>query len=349
MQEFREQIQQEAYDALKEKSGTVVLTMRTGKSKIGLKLTQDYKNVIVAYPNKPILQSWLGDAEKFKIDISHVVFTTFASLSKYQLDKFDCLIIDEVDQLSIAKLEFVSLNRPKVINALTATPPRKGTSKRYYMDQLYPIRYEKNIEDTVGILNKPYHIYVHMVNPSEVKNIQKSNGSVWSEKARLNFFDFKADSDFRMMVQLINKLYSSPTKWKKLQELLSTFDRCLVFVETIEQARSICRYTYHSKNSEEENKRNLQMFNEGKINFLATVSQLNAGVTFPNLNRAIILHAYASSSKATQRIGRVLNFLEGEKAELHIICLNHTRDYPWTKKGLEYFGEKNITWIKPEE
>jgi|GEM_PF-6537686 len=346
--EIRSEYQEEAFESLKARSGTAILPMRSGKTVIGLKLADYYKEVLVAYPNKSIVEAWKSDAEKFNFDISHVTFTTFASLNKQDLKKYDIIIIDEIDQLSEAKWQFIYQNRPKILNGLTGTIPRKGTRKRFFIETFAPIRYKRTIDETTGILNKPYHIYVHLINPSEVRNISKKSGGVWSEKAKINFFESKSDESFPMMLKLIKSIANSPTKWIKLRELLTEFDRCLVFVETIQQCNEICRYSYHSKNSNEINKENLRMFNEAEINFLATVNQLNSGITFPNLNRAVLLHTYASSSKAAQRIGRTLNFLEGEKAELHIICLNQTRDIVWTRKGLDYYSNENITWIQPK-
>lgn len=346
--DVRAEYQEEAFEALKARSGTAVMPMRSGKTVVGLKLADYYDEVLVAYPNKSIAESWKSDAEKFGFDISHVTFTTFASLDKQDLYKYDAVIIDEIDQLSEAKWQFIYQNRPKILNGLTGTIPRKGTRKRFFIETLTQVRYERTIDETTGVLNKPYHIYVHLVNPSEIRNIPKKSGGMWSEKAKINFFESKSDESFPMMLKLIQSIAGSPTKWNKLRELLAGFDRCLVFVETIQQCTEICRYSYHSKNSDEVNKENLRMFNDGEINFLATVNQLNAGVTFPNLNKAVLLHTYASSSKAAQRIARTLNFLEGQKAELHIICMNNSRDIVWTRKGLEYYGNENITWIQPK-
>jgi len=346
--DIRQQYQDEAYESLKGRSGCAVMPMRSGKTVVGLKVADFYDEVLVAYPNKSIYEAWKSDSEKFGFDISHITFTTFASLDKHDLNDYDCVLIDEIDQLSEAKWNFVMSNRPKTLNGLTGTLPRKGTRKRFFIETLCPVRYERTIDETTGILNKPYHIYVHLVDPSEKRDIPRKSGGFWSEKAKVNFFEMHCNDNFAMMIKLIQSIAGSPTKWAKLRELLSSFNRCLVFVETIQQCNEICRYTYHSKNSEATNKEALAKFNSGEVNFLATINQLNAGVTFPNLNRAVLLHTYASSSKAAQRIARTLNFLEGEKAELHIICMNNTRDVAWTKKGLEYYGQENITWIKPK-
>lgn len=92
--DLRAQYQQEAFEALKARSGVAVMPVRTGKTFVGLSLADYYDEVLVAYPSKSILESWKSDAEKFGFDISHVTFTTFASLDKQDLYKYDAVILD---------------------------------------------------------------------------------------------------------------------------------------------------------------------------------------------------------------------------------------------------------------
>ena len=84
----------------------------------------------------------------------------------------------------------------------------------------------------------------------------------------------------------------------------------------------------------------------GKIPILSSIGKLKAGITFKNLNTCIILHCYSSNNKAIQKIGRALNYVEGEKAIIHIICLNNTIDVQWTQKGLSELNQNKITWKK---
>ena len=53
-------------------------------------------------------------------------------------------------------------------------------------------------------------------------------------------------------------------------------------------------------------------------------------------------------SLRTTGIGRALNMIEGDeaKAEIHILCLDDTRDLDWVKGGLEEFDETKIKWLK---
>ncbi len=99
-----------------------------------------------------------------------------------------------------------------------------------------------------------------------------------------------------------------------------------------------------NENNELEKKDRENLEEKSEINQLTCVKQLSAGITFKNLNECIILHAYASNNKTHQRLARCLNYVEGEKATIHILCLNNTRDVEWVKKGLAEFNQSKIQW-----
>ena len=134
------------------------------------------------------------------------------------------------------------------------------------------------------------------------------------------------------MLMLIRTIQNSKTKFEYFKKLASTTDRGLLFLETIEQCDSLPYPSVHSKNKESDY--NLEQFKEGKIPILSSIGKLKAGITFKALNTCIILHCYSSNNKAIQKIGRALNYVEKEKATIHIICLNNTIDFSWCQKGL---------------
>ena len=341
---MREIIQQEAVTkALQNHRGSLSLPMRTGKTLVGLTIASNFSKVLVAYPNSSIKQSWLGDAEKFAINIENVTFTTYLSLGKYQLDVYDCVILDEVQDCSIKNWEYIS-NFPNVrLYSLSGTMPNKG-DKLVYLKKLCPIIYHKSLDETVGTLQKDYMIYVHMLNPSTTNDIQLASGKRWSDAAKIRFWENKYtfSRNFKDMLQLIRAISDSPTKYKYLQKLVSTMGRGLVFVETAKQADDLKIPTYHSKNKQSDT--NLEKFQDGTIDQLATINQLKAGITFPDLKKCVILHCYSSNNKASQKLGRCLNYAEGENAEIHIICLKGTRDEQWVQSGLTEFDKNKIVY-----
>jgi superfamily II DNA or RNA helicase len=341
---MRELIQEEAVEkALQNHRGALSLPMRSGKTLVGLKIASNFEKVLVVYPNVSIKQSWLDDIAKFNMPSEHIVFTTYLSLGKYHLNVYDCVILDEVQDCSIRTWEYIS-NFPDVrLYALSGTMPNKG-EKLVYLKQLCPIIYHKSLDETVGHLQKDYTIKVHMLEPSSVNDIPLSSGKRWSDAARIRFWDNKYNftRNFKDMLQLIRAISDSPTKYKYLKKLISTMGRGLVFVETSKQADELGIPTYHTKNKD--SKMNLENFQDGSVDQLATINQLKAGITFPDLNKCVILHCYSSNNKASQKLGRCLNYVEGENAEVHIICLKGTRDEQWVASGLAEFDKTKIVY-----
>jgi late competence protein required for DNA uptake (superfamily II DNA/RNA helicase) len=202
------------------------------------------------------------------------------------------------------------------------------------------------MDETTGITNKDYEIIVHLIEPSEKRDIKLKSGKFWSEKAQIDFYESKYQStkNFSMMLMLIRAIQNSKTKFEYFKKLASTINRGLLFVETIEQCDNLSYPSVHSKNPESEY--NLEQFKNGQIPILSSIGKLKAGITFKNLNTCIILHCYSSNNKAIQKIGRALNYVEGEKATIHIICLNNSIDTQWVKKGLSDLNQSKIKWIK---
>ena len=343
---LREQVQKESVEKLlRYERGTANVAMRLGKTFIGLKIASNFKQVLVSYPIDGIKKGWVSDAEEFGFDISNITFTTHLSLTKHDLSQFDCIILDELHDISINNWDYISLSNYKRLYGLTATPPNRG-EKKSYIDMYCPIRYTKTIDETTGITNKDYEIIVHLVKPSEKRDIPLKSGKFWSEKAQIDFYESKYQStkNFSMMLMLIRAIQNSKTKLEYFKKLASTTDRGLLFVETIEQCNNLPYPSVHSKNSESEY--NLQEFKQGNIPILSSIGKLKAGITFKDLNTCVILHCYSSNNKAIQKIGRALNYIKGEKATIHIICLNNTIDVNWCQKGLADLDQSKIKWIK---
>lgn len=343
---MRDIIQEEAVEkGLLGNNCTLVLPVRTGKCKVGLEIAKSFTKVLIAYPNNSILESWKNDAIKFNYDTSKIIFTTFLSLDKHKLDDFDLVIIDEVQDFSIGCWEYLTGFTIKKLICLTATPPNKG-EKKVFLDKYAPIVYERSLDETTGILQKDYTITVHLLEPSNEKNIPLKSGKFWSEKAKIGFWEgkYSISRNFQDMLRLIQSIQNSKTKLDYVKELSSKLDRCIIFLETTSQCDNLPYYSYHSKDKTSED--NLKAFQEGKISHLTCVKQLSAGISFKNLNKCIILHAYASNNKFHQKLGRVLNLIDNKDsfAEIHLIVLKGTRDENWAKSSLSYFDNSKIIW-----
>jgi len=345
MSNFREEVQDEAEIALLSKERcTGDISVRLGKTKIMLNIATKFEKVIVSYPNKPIYESWIKDAEKFKINISNITFTTNMSLHKHNLKEYDCLICDECDTLSINNLTHIVSNMPKNVKFLTGTIPVKGSDKRWYMDKYIPIVYTKKLEDTVGHTSKDYNITIHVLDANKTI-LTKADKSTWTEQKKIKWLEFKykASNSWSDMLLLMNVIKNSKTKVDYLSKLVKeNNDKCIIFVETKSQCEDLKIPSYYSGNKDSE--KNFEMFQKDEIKELATINQLKASITFNNLNKCIILHTYASASKAHQKIARCLTLSTTDKADIHILCLKDTFDENWIRKGLAQFKTEKIKW-----
>lgn len=341
---FREEVQQEALSALLSvKSGTIDVSMRLGKTLVLIRLASTFNKVLIAYPNKTILQGYLKDSKEFNINISHIVFTTFMSLNKHDLQDYDAVILDEVHSVSLNLWEYIYYNEPKRLFGATGTLPTGDKLK--YISRLCNVVYTKTLDDTTNKTSKEYIIYAHMLKPSTIQNIILTSGKKWSESQRIAFFNnkYRKSYNFQDMLMLINAIKNSPTKLNYLKELVKTIDRGLVFLETTKQCDSLDYPSYHTKNNNSE--QNLEDFQEGKINILTTINQISAGITFKKLSKVILLHSYASSTKSIQKLGRALNLTNDNViAEIHFIVLQGTIDETWFKKCIAQLDQLKITY-----
>lgn len=343
---FRDQVQKEAYEALMSQNrASGDISVRLGKTLIGLKISQNYNKVLVTYPNCSIKNSWINDSIKFGISLDHITFSTNLSISKHNLNDYDCIIFDEIDTLSLANWQYIEQFDHKVMKGLTGTMPSKG-EKRQYINSFCPVVYSIKLDETTGKTSKDYQIIVHLLKADTNKNIPLKSGKYWSEAGKIGFWESKwhnTKSFNQAMLPLIQAIQNSHTKFNYVRNLVNKIDRCLIFLETSKQCDDLGIHSYHSKNKDSDN--NLELFQNGTIDKLATINQLKAGITFHNLNTCIILHSYASEAKSHQKLARVLNYADDEMATIHIICLKDTYDEKWCRKFLSQFDQEKIQYI----
>lgn len=360
----RELIQQEALTATEKKFRCGLgVSMGVGKTLIGLRHMQsEYKNglrkFMVVAPKVSIFQSWKDDAEKFGLShlLEHIEFTTYISLGKKSRD-YDVIYLDECHSLLYTHDFYLSTFSGKILG-LTGTPPRFKKSEKGMMVEKYcPIVYSYITDDAIEdkILND-YKIIVHALPLGTAKThkvnnkkggffmtSEQANYDYWTEKINLAN-SMKQQQIFRIMRMQALMQFGSKERYAK-QLLNMIHEKCLVFCNTTEQADRICNHSYHSKNLQSE--LNLQMFNDGKIEQMSCVQQLNEGVNIRNLKTGLIMHAYSNERKSAQRLGRLLRLNSDEKATIHVLMYKGTIDETWVSKALEDLDPQKITYTDP--
>ena len=358
----RDQIQKDALTiALNNKKCGLGISMGVGKTLIGLKYIDSLQGknmgklrVLVVAPKLSIFDSWRNDADKFKINIENVDFTTYLSLNKLNPHEFDIVVLDECHSLLDSHLNFLGMFNGRILG-LTGTPPRYAESAKGRMvNQFCPIKFTYITDDAVDddILND-YRIIVHKMKLSHANNIpvklkdkefytsESKNYSYWTERV------YQANGPKQRQITSIMRmraLMDFKTKEIYAKNLLHDIDeKCIVFCNTQDQADRICKHSVHSKNSDAEE--NLQSFKEGTIEKLSCVLQLNEGVNIPELRAGIIMHAYGNERKSNQRIGRLLRLNPTETAMVHILCYKDTIDETWVTEALKDLDSNKIKYF----
>jgi superfamily II DNA or RNA helicase len=358
----RDQIQKDALTiALNNKRCGLGISMGVGKTLIGLNYiaylqgkNMEKLRVLVVAPKLSIFDSWRNDADKFKIDLENVEFTTYLSLNKYDPQSFDIVVLDECHSLLDSHLNFLGMFSGRILG-LTGTPPRYADSAKGRMvNQFCPIKFTYITDNAVedDILND-YRIIVHKMKLSSANTLQvklKDTEFYTSETKNYNYWServYQANSPKQRQITSIMRmraLMDFKTKEIYAKNLLHDIDdKCIVFCNTQDQADRICKNSVHSKNPDAEE--NLQSFKEGTIEKLSCVLQLNEGVNIPELRAGIIMHAYGNERKSNQRIGRLLRLNPTETAIVHILCYKDTIDETWVTEALKDLDSNKIKYF----
>lgn len=366
MKTTKDQIQEEALDAIGSlnKSG-VEVSMGVGKCLLGLKHMAKFYNdnarFLIVAPRKKIFTSWKEDAVKFECEtlLEHVEFVTYRSLVKMDLD-FDVVYLDECHSLKNSHKEWLLAFEEqggKIVGLTGTYPIYKNTEKGKMCNYFCPKVYEYSTDEAVDddILND-YRIYIHQLYldgaPTiEVEN-KKGNNFFTSEVKSYNYWDqrvYSANSPQQQQmtrIQRMKALQSFPSKEKYAAKLLSRVTKkTIVFANTQDQADRLCEHSVHSKNKKSDE--SLELFKNGDVLKLSAVEQLSEGVTIPNLETGIIMHAYGNNKKASQKIGRLLRLNPDATATIHILCYVNSIDKEWVTSALQKFDQSKIEWIHP--
>jgi superfamily II DNA or RNA helicase len=339
------------------KFGILNLCPRFGKiyTTINILETLKPKNVLIAYPDNKIKQSWKDDFEKRGWDDSNVTYTTHLSLKKHLKDPFDLVVIDEIHLLSEAQIEatreLIKLNY--YILGLTGTLSRN--TENTLCDELglcvlgtYSI--EQAIEEGVIV---DYQITV-VTTPLDNKRVNDYKGKKRTEKQQFDSYGYVIDSLERqgkatMFLRLARMriVQNSVAKMEKTRELLKRHkeERVLVFCGVTKIADQLGIPSYHSKKEE---KQIFDDFVEGKGKHLAVVKIGNTGVTYKPLNRVIINYFDSNGENLAQKINRCMAMEydnPDKKAQIYIISSNETVELKWLSRALEFFDAKKIRYI----
>lgn len=140
--------------------------------------------------------------------------------------------------------------------------------------------------------------------------------------------------------------------------------KIITFAANVKMAEAIgIGKVYTGKDSKKKGRITIDEFNRGEFQVLSTCQKANEGLDVPGLSVAIQIGIDSSPIKAKQKLGRVIRFEPGKKAEMFTIVIDGTQETKWfetshtkqqnyitiNEKGLEdvLAGKEPEPYIKP--
>lgn len=358
----REDVQSAALKASEDyDSCSVVLGTGVGKTYFALAhMKKNYKPdcmFLVVFPSLPLKKNWIDEIKKHKLDdlIPHIKFSTYRSLHKVN-DEYDWVYLDECDYFK-TPVHYATLHRLSAKKlAFTATYFQENTPEYANFISEFPLVYKFTTAQAVdkGILND-YRIFIHRIPLSKKINVNTYIAGFTTEEKGYQLitaamYNAEKNNNWKSLEKLrilrVKYLQNCRSKILYIQEILKTTNKkTLVFVESISQANELCSINHHSKNSKNVNAKNLEDFCKGIVKQLSSVGQLNEGINIPDLENAVISHAYSNKRKTAQRIGRTLRLgVDSNRiANIHILIYEKTIDNDWAIGALNEFDSKKIS------
>lgn len=336
------------------KFGILNLCPRFGKIRTTINILKELKpkSIIIAYPDTKIKESWETEFKDMKYKNENIQYTTHLSLHKYQNEKYDLVVIDEIHLLSEAQIEAART----LLEANSCVLGLTGTLSRWTEETLaqeldltvvahYPI--EQAIEEGVIV---DYEITVVYV-PLDRERINEYKGKRRTEKAQFDSYGWVIDQLERqgrntMFLRLARMriIQNSVAKLEKTRSLLKKHkdERVLVFCGVTKIADQLGIPVYHSKAGEKED---FEAFANGEGKHLAVIKIGNTGVTYKPLNRVIINYFDSNAENLAQKINRCMAMEYNnpdKKAQIYIVCSAEEVERKWLSKALEFFDKSKI-------
>jgi superfamily II DNA or RNA helicase len=309
-------------------------------------------NILIAYPDVKIKDSWEQDFESRGYKNPNITYTTHLSLHKHTIKRYDMLIVDEIHLLSDAQMDACV----EVIDNADSVLGLTGTLSSWTEAELdqrlrlpviahYPI--EQAIEEGVIV---DYQITVLKV-PLDNKIILPIKGKERTEKKHFDACSWVIDKLEKegkntMMLRLkrMRLIQNSVAKLALTRQLLQKYnqERVLVFCGTTDMADSLGIASHHSKSGDKEA---FKRFAEGEGNHMAVVKIGNTGVTYKPLNKVVLNYFDSNAENLAQKVNRCMAMEYNnpdKKADIYIISTDEPVEEKWLNKALEFFDKEKI-------
>lgn len=341
----------------KTKQGTIAASVGWGKSWLAIEIHKQYreKKVLLVTPTIVLHEkNWKQEYEKMgEISLyQQLDRCCYVSLHKYNPDDYDLVIADESHHIGGVDLEFWKKVNGLHILSLTGTPPTHG-EKLLYFNSYFPVVYKYSLEEAAGTIINDYRIIVIECQLDDVnKNIPAGNKTKRFMTTEKKAYAYKthlvekalSEGKNTKMPFLMRKLFldTLPSRTVHSQKIINKFlknKKSIIFASSIEQAESLCKYTFHSKSKDGEI---LEKFNTGEISMISSVNVLKEGMTLGKVEAALITKLNSTDTSLQQKTGRALRNDFDKVSDIFILVYTDTVEHGYFKRLTENIDEKKI-------
>lgn len=373
--EIKSKVQSEALRAAKEKSrAIVVMATGAGKSKVAIDYAKEivlnnlFARILIIVPTEKLRdENWKEEFAKWDaIDIwdANIERCCYVSANKYELQNFDLVICDEIHNITESNSAFFYQNTVDKVIGLTATVPENEEKQLILYSLGFKVVYTLSLDEAVELgLVSPYQVTVIKVPLEATKKTciagNKNNPFLQTEVARYEYLTeamnraifsldarVKATAMFKILARM-RFIYDLKSKTQAarflLENLIPMNERTLIFAGGIEQAKDLCPYSFHSKSKKTDT--SFEDFKEGRISRLSCVNSLNEGHNIPDLDNGFVVQLNSKALNLIQRIGRIVRYRDGHRAQIYILCASGTQDEVWVEKAIEELDKDCITYV----
>lgn len=361
---MKNKIQKEITEKIKNNNGHGIVAAATGvgKSKITIDYLKNekFKSVLWVVPTEKLRDVTVPEEfikwKAKKYFDNHVKTVCYASLNKLEDNHYDIVILDEGHKITELNSQFFDNNVYDRVLVLTATVPEENDKLTIFNRLNLKVIDKVSIEEAQNLgLVAPFSVIVvkttlDCVNKNVEINTKKTSFKTTEQSnykylnSQINSYLFSGKSvPMYMYLKRMRFIYGLESKLETAKKLLKSIPddkRVLIFCSNIQQAESLCKFTYHSKTNDEYYK----LFNEGSINRLAVVNALNEGHNMKEVDIAVITQVNSKARNYIQRQGRAIRWRKNHTASIYIISCVDTVDNEWVTKSLSEISQERIKY-----
>lgn len=345
--------------------GTLQWSTGVGKTRAALLAIKSFlsknagKIIKVVVPTEYLKLQWIQELNKYNL-LQFVGVEIINSAIKIQ-DHIDFLILDECHRIPSDTFYAVFEKRnPSIVLGLSATFNRLD-GRHELLKRFCPvcdvISTREAIENSWLSQYREYKILL------EVDDIQEYQEASRQFQESFSVFDFNFSLAMECVTNIIKrrvyakKIGISPAEmdgivftWNRALRARKAFvmnhpkkieiarkiiaarpqEKIITFSATIAQSERIGGgFVVNSGKTKKRNRITMEEFAKLSSGVIHTAKSLDEGSDIPGLNTAIILCNTSSKTQKTQRVGRVIRYESGKKAEIFTLVIKGTMEESW--------------------